>query len=181
MSSSNFIAAVEYREVVGFRGYRVGDDGSIWSRHRGGIDWLKDEWKQLKPWPGNAHGHLAVGLRMGGGRYKRYVHQLVLDAFIGACPPGQQCRHLDDDRLNNRLSNLCWGTQAENYDDRRRNGRDSAGSRHHHAILVESQVAEIRSLAAAGVARRELAGRFGIHRGQIDRIVTGKAWKHVAG
>lgn len=52
----------------------------------------------------------------------RFVHRLVLEAFIGPCPSGMECRHLDGNPSNNRLENLLWGTPLENANDRRRHG-----------------------------------------------------------
>lgn len=50
-----------------------------------------------------------------------YLHQLICRAFHGPPKPGQVVLHKDNDRTNNRPSNLKWGTQAENiqrtYDD----------------------------------------------------------------
>lgn len=54
---------------------------------------------------------------------QRYVHHLVLEAFVGPRPdPRLHGRHLDDDPLNNRLENLDWGTCSDNMHDRVRNG-----------------------------------------------------------
>lgn len=54
-------------------------------------------------------------------RAKR-IHRLVLEAFVGPCPKGQESRHLDSDRQNNCLDNLCWGTRSENAQDRLKTG-----------------------------------------------------------
>lgn len=52
------------------------------------------------------------------GRSKRLtVHRLVTLAFYGPLPEGLVRRHLDGDRLNSRLSNLRYGTPAENNQD----------------------------------------------------------------
>jgi hypothetical protein len=48
---------------------------------------------------------------------------LVLRAFVG--PPingGYLARHLDDDRSNNNLKNLAWGTDQDNHNDAVKNG-----------------------------------------------------------
>lgn len=52
----------------------------------------------------------------------RPVHALVLEAFVGPRPPGLECRHRDDVKSNNHVSNLVWGTRSENMHDRVRNG-----------------------------------------------------------
>ncbi len=67
----------------------------------------------------------------------RKVHQLVAYAFIpyehdwqcqNAHPPfcfcAPQCvRHKNDDKNDNSVANLCWGTYSENLIDAYRNGR----------------------------------------------------------
>jgi hypothetical protein len=57
----------------------------------------------------------------------RYVHQLVLEAFVGPRPSGMECCHGDGDPSNNRLVNLRWDTKSSNVLDRVRHGT------HHHA------------------------------------------------
>lgn len=52
----------------------------------------------------------------------RRIHRLVLDAFVGPCPPGMECAHLNGIPSDNRLENLRWCTPAENYADRIRQG-----------------------------------------------------------
>jgi hypothetical protein len=67
----------------------------------------------------NAKGYSHVTLD---GR-SRPVHQLVLEAFVGARPtPKHESRHLDGDSSNNRPGNLEWSTHAENNRDRVRHG-----------------------------------------------------------
>ena len=44
----------------------------------------------------------------------RFVHSLVLTAFVAPRPEGMYALHKDDDPTNNSLDNLYWGTQSEN-------------------------------------------------------------------
>lgn len=44
----------------------------------------------------------------------RYTHELICRAFHGAPKTGQVVLHRRDDRLDNRPSQLRWGTQSEN-------------------------------------------------------------------
>lgn len=53
------------------------------------------------------------------------LHQLLMLTFVGPCPPGKQVRHYDDNKSNNSLENLIYGTCKENIDDAIRNGRNS--------------------------------------------------------
>ena len=105
-----------WKAVWGYEGlYEVSDTGVVRSLPR----------------PSTSGGILATASR--GGRYLQIslcrngvcstkdIHIVVLEAFVGLCPPGMQCRHLDDNKTNNYLSNLVWGTQTENAYDSVRN------------------------------------------------------------
>jgi HNH endonuclease/NUMOD4 motif-containing protein len=50
------------------------------------------------------------------------AHVLVLTAFSGYCPDGLYGLHKNDNKGDNRLSNLYWGTQSSNMKDRYNNG-----------------------------------------------------------
>jgi hypothetical protein len=172
------VARVEYRPVVGAGNYRVGDDGSAWSRW----SWraLVDTWQSLTPSPHIKSGHLRVNIKYDGGKTRtRYVHNLILEAFVGPCPPGMECCHHDGDPTNNRLSNLRWGTRLENMDDQARHGVLIKGERVYGAKLTETDVREIRALYACGHDNVELAACYGVTRCNITAIVRRKSWKHV--
>lgn len=111
----------KWRPIPGYMNYEASDLGCIRSIDR--IVMRKDgrsmccKGKILRP--GNTGGRLTVVIS---GK-SHYVHELVLLAFIGACPPGQECCHENDDATDNRLVNLRWDTRNENMRDRVRNGR----------------------------------------------------------
>jgi hypothetical protein len=130
----------------------------------------------------NGYGHLFVSLYRGDGiKRKRYVHQLVLDAFVGACPEGMECRHLDNNPSNNDVSNLAWGTKKENEADKIGNNTTNRGSRNGMAKLTEAQVEEIRKRYASGNVTQESIGlEFGVSGGTVCRIVNLKGYKHPA-
>ena len=105
---------VEYREIPGYPGYWAGTDGSIWSVRR--KNYLP---KKRKP------SRLPTGylsLCLGNGWPQRYVHHLVLEAFVGPRPEGTECCHGNGIRSDNRLCNLRWDTHKENYADAVRHG-----------------------------------------------------------
>lgn len=56
-------------------------------------------------------------------RIRRYLHDLILTAFVGPRPEGAVVRHLNDIRTDNRVVNLAWGSWSENQFDAFRNGR----------------------------------------------------------
>lgn len=60
------------------------------------------------------------------------VHRLVLEAFVGPCPPGMECRHFPDrDPTNNRLDNLSWATRKQNMEDKASHGTNRKGVPNH--------------------------------------------------
>lgn len=105
------------------------------------------------------------------------VHRLVLEAFVGPCPPGHETRHLDSDPTNNRRSNLAWGTPKENAADR--GPIDNHGERNPRAKITEDDVREIRIAAAAGETNRSIADRYGIAHNTVSIIVHRLSWSHV--
>jgi hypothetical protein len=66
---------------------------------------LTDTWLPGKPIR-RGSGHQVVNLHRDGQKVPRYVHHLVLEAFVGPRPEGLVCCHWDGDPGNNRLENL---------------------------------------------------------------------------
>jgi len=170
------VDAVEYREVHGFPGYRVGNDGTVWScrNNRWGIG---KTWKPLKPWA-IPQGHLYVTLYSWHGKrvVVRYVHRLVLESFIGPCPDGiEACHYPDRTPSNCRVGNLRWDTHLSNMHDSVLHGRTQRGSRHVLSRLTEDSVRAIRQLLGT-MSMTELGARYGVSRGAIAHIRRGSTW-----
>ncbi len=81
--------------------------------------------------------------------------------------------------MNNRLSNLQWGTAEENYADRHLHGTHNTGSRNGRAKVDESGVLAIRKRLAAGEKQRVVAAEFGVSLGIVANIGAGRTWKSV--
>lgn len=63
-----------------------------------------------------------VSLCRDGNDSQRFVHTLVLSAFVGPRPSGAEGCHRDDNPANNHVSNLRWDSHSENVMDIVRNG-----------------------------------------------------------
>lgn len=113
----------EWRRVVGFPDYQVSSHGSVVSRKDGGV-------RELSATPNKA-GYRQVKLSRDRTQVSRYVHGLVAETFHGARPVGTEVCHLDGDRSNNRVTNLAYGTTAENAQDRLRHGTDQNARKTH--------------------------------------------------
>jgi hypothetical protein len=48
------------------------------------------------------------------GKKKMFVHRMVLLVFVGECPEGMECDHIDRNKENNHIDNLKWVTKYEN-------------------------------------------------------------------
>lgn len=113
----------EWRPVPGFPGYEVSNLGRVLSR--------KYKRPRVMASAPNSSGYRHVTLfREGRGKTFK-VHGLVAAVFIGPRPDGHEVRHLDGDRLNNRLENLAYGTHSENMFDRVAHGRHPFVGRTH--------------------------------------------------
>lgn len=108
--------------------YRVSDNGDVWSAPR-----ATTRGGNLKHVIGTT-GYHWVTLTKNGEQRRFQLHRLMLMAFVGPCPEGQEARHLDGDPANNRWApgdedetvaaggNLIWGTHSENIRDKHRHG-----------------------------------------------------------
>lgn len=106
------------------------------------------------------------------------VHRLVLLAFGGPSPPGLEACHRDDNKTNNCLENLYWGTRGQNQADAVRNGKQAKGSKCGSAKLTEEQIPIIRALQGKCSAN-EAAKRFRVTQMAILYVWWRKTWKHV--
>jgi hypothetical protein len=113
-------------------------------------------------------------------RVYKYVHVLVLEAFKGPCPAGQEACHGDGKRNNSVLSNLRWDTPANNIADRERHGTTVRGERSLQAKLTEPEVRQIKVRLSAGESARGLARAYGMSKRAIQSIKSGRCWSHVA-
>ena len=162
----------DLKPIPGFPGYKISREGRVWSepnsQHKTG--------KWLKPYKYDKYDHLGVVLYRGKKAYHRYVHCLVLETFVEPRPEGMECRHLDGDPTNNHLNNLRWGTRVENASDQVRHGTDPRGVRNGISKLEEDDVRLVRVWCGLGYKQQVIAEAFGIYRGTVSNIKTGRGW-----
>ena len=123
-------------------------------------------------------GHLIVRLFS---KYNRkLVHRLILETFIGPCPEGMECRHLDGNPTNNHLSNLCWGSHQDNEADKDRMGRRPRGSKHGGSKLTEQDVRMIIYMCSTKLfSQRETADIYGVCIGTVNHIIKKRNWRQI--
>ena len=130
--------------VVGYEGlYEVSDLGRVKSLAKrlpcrcGKNRQTRDTILKIKP---GTNGYLKVTLSRKRVAHTTTVHVLVLRAFHGAPAPGQEALHGDDIRGNCALSNLRWGTHAENMREQMERNRRPFGDRHHNSKILDEVV-----------------------------------------
>lgn len=169
---------IEYRDIPEWPGYRVSSSGIVESRWKGkGVHRrMHGDWATLKQ-SRHSDGHLVVGLFCQGRKRQWQVHQLVLIAFIGPRKPGMVGRHLDDNKDDNRLANLSWGTPADNAMDRCRNGKTSRGSRHYASKFTPDSLSEAKSMRDSGCTWQAIGDTFGVTKSNARKAVLGIHWR----
>lgn len=161
----------------GFPGYRIGDDGSVWTR-RTKHPSISATWKPRTL--GTDKDGYKTAILVCADRTKRYfrVHHLVLTAFSGPRPAGLQgCHFPNRNRDDNRICNLRWGTAEENHAHRIVHGTDTRGGRSHLAKLTTTEVMHMAVLYASGKTCRQLAAEFGVTEDTVGVILRGETWK----
>ncbi len=183
MPKVKLIDGVEFRQVPGFPGYFVSAAGRLMSYRRYGPGVALSNGPREFRYCANCRGYIVVGLRRNGKRYSMGLHRIVLETFVGARPPGQECRHLDGNKENNALSNLAWGTQEENLVDRHNHGRHYTprGEHHGNSKLTNEQVIRMRNLAKTGrFTYAALGQRFGVTERTASRVARRLIWTHIS-
>ena len=124
MEQLSFDDLEAWKPVPGYRGvYEVSSHGNVRVLARRDARGWRRKAAMLRPWERSKGHYLCVTLCLDAEVSKRYVHELVLEAFDRPRPePHFQVRHLDGNPRNNRLTNLAWGTPAENAQDKIRHG-----------------------------------------------------------
>lgn len=174
--------------TLGFPGYRIGDDGSLWSRRvkvwtpgvRGCKTVIGSDWSLMK---GNEHGdYLRASLSENNTVRRVLIHDLVLMAFVGPCPEGMMALHGNGNGRDNRLENLKWGTAKENAADMMRHGThyNTSGESSGSAKLTNEDVVFIRNAYENKThTRAQIAEMFKINKCHVNSIVSRRTWKHI--
>lgn len=109
----------EFREVAGWPRYLVSNLGRLFRRSYCDGQGELVPARFVKVYDGD------VALFNDVRRKDESLAGIVLFAFVGPPPSEEEnmARHLDDNRMNNCLDNLAWGSHRDNMNDAKRNGR----------------------------------------------------------
>jgi len=158
------------KDIPGFSYYSITTNGKVWSKYK--HRWLK---ATLKP-----NGYLSILLVKNKKHFRKYIHRLVLETFVGNCPNGFECCHANGIKTDNRLENLRWDTRSENHKDSIKHG-NSPGfcnplKRKNTKFSVDD-IKLIRWLANHGMfTQQEIANWYNTTRHYISAIKRGVRW-----
>jgi len=122
--------------------------------------------------------YLTVGLYRDGKCKRVLVHRLVAQHFVPNPDNLPEVNHLDEDKKNNKSTNLEWTTRSGNalHSSYKNRGSKSGTSR-----LSEAQVLEIVELLSKGRCQTEVAKLYGVTNHCVFRIQAGHNWAWLTG
>lgn len=98
----------------------------------------------MKTYPVSEKGYPGVKLSLNGKKTGHLVHRLMLEAFVGPCPPGLEGCHRNDVSTDNRIENLRWDTRSANMLDVVVNGNHPQANKvrcdHGHDFTPENTI-----------------------------------------
>lgn len=165
---------LEKKEIPEFEYYAVTKEGQVWSKYHN--IWLKPTF--------DSHRYFYVCLRKNKQSYNRSIHRLVLETFVGPCPDGMECRHLNGKKTDNRIGNLRWGTHRENIQDAIRHKvhrtMNQDGERNPSSKLTNRDVRMIIYMGRTGLfSHQEIADYYERAQTTISDIISKRTWKHL--
>lgn len=165
-----------YADIPTSPGYRVSTDGRVQTSWTvgGPRRYPTAPWRDMGLMEGT-NGYLKVRLSGPGGRRQANIHRLIAETFIPN-PDGLPCvRHLDGNQVNNNVSNLAWGTYADNEADKKRHGTWEATHLGNAKLTLADRVV-VRALVAAGASHASVGRQFGVSKSTIRRLIAGLTW-----
>jgi hypothetical protein len=168
----------EWRPVSGYEKYLVSNLGRVQGPGR------RNQGATILNPTISIKGYRIVRICSGGKWKGKSIHRLVIETFVGPCPSGMECAHLDGDPGNNVVTNLKWCSRRENGAHKKLHGTQPYGEDIPGAKLTPDQVREIRRdyfYIKKGHRSNvlELAKRFGISCDQVLSVAKREYWKHV--
>ena len=133
-------------------------------------------------WP-----YLGGRIKQGYGKFEHQgvtlrAHRVAYELANGTIDPTLVVRHTCDYPPCCNPAHLIQGDQVSNIEDARERGRLCVGERSHCAKLTDAVVRWIRSVYIKGdpeYGSRPLSRRLGVSSHTMDKVVSGKAWRHV--
>ncbi len=107
------------------------------------------------------------------------AHRLSWELHFGPIPSGLKVLHRCDNPPCVRPDHLFIGTQSDNLRDAAIKGRIT-GEKSYNCKVSDANVRDLRARHARGESGKSLAARFGINRGTVYEIASGRKRAYVA-
>lgn len=164
-----------WKDITGFEGlYQVSDKGEVkrlesYKKHSRSGELFKLKERILKQ-SKDKDGYLLVGLKDVNGKMKSYrVHRLVAQAFIPNTNNLEQVNHIDENKLNNEVSNLEWCSSKYNVNFGLRTTKQVESQSKQVVQMLNNQI--INKYPSMNEAARALGHKNG---GAISSCINGK-------
>jgi len=155
--------------------------GKIWKYPEEKIATYEKQGQILQPILNTYADYFIVTLHRDGKQISREIHRLVLEAFVGPCPVGNEACHGPGGPTDNRWpENLEWGTRKKNMnEDKIRDHKTQRGENAGYRKLSYAQRCEIYRLAWEGkLSRRTIAKMFNISYQHVGNIKRKDRWRY---
>jgi hypothetical protein len=167
-----FIPGTEERYSVSSTGLIRAEAKIVWSVGRKGTRFSYEMPQKLMKLSNDGNGYPRCNTRVNGQSVMIWSHIAVALAFIGPRPEGHDVRHLDGNPRNNHVSNIAYGTRAENIQDAKRHGTFRTGRKTKIDGPTARKIAQMRDRTGWDIAEE-----FGISEVQVHAIRGGKSWQ----
>lgn len=155
--------------------YMISSNGYVISnnyRNTGTPQKLKEEYN---------HGYKRVTLFIDNELIHKRVHRLVAEAFIPNPNNYNICHHKDDDKTNNKVSNIEWTTSQGNSDYALEDGLILYGVNHPNANNSEEQIISVCEYLEENIYTiKEISNLTGVSVNAISSIIFNNTWKSIS-
>lgn len=115
------------------------------------------------------NGYTKACLSVGGKIRHISLHRLVWASVNGPIPVGMFVCHRNNNKADNRISNLYLGSPLQNKRDAMRDGLVASGDRHHASKIRDADKALLLAAYRSGVHQAALAREYGVSSTTIHR------------
>lgn len=152
--------------------YMIDINGVVYNKH--GVSMIPRD---------NGHGYLQIGLRIDKKRKNFKIHRLLALAFIPNPLNLPEINHIDNNPMNNDITNLEWTTHLANMQHKMKQGRHlriNEGISNGFNKYSESTIKKIKkALITQDFTHKEIANIYGVSHSLVSAISTGRKWKHL--
>lgn len=140
---------------------------------------IKDNTGKIRKTYINNKGYECISLRFQGNKYHHLIHRLVAEYFIPNYNNLTQVNHKDCNKLNNKVSNLEWTDQKDNYKHGMSNYLYSKNEDHYFSKLSNKDVEMINRLYRLGFIRATVARIMNINPSSLEAIEKGISYREL--